>query len=620
MSSTISSSRAAGAAPTHRPLKTWQYIGRLWRFRPWLLLANALIGAIFAIAPIIIGLIVQAVFNKLTGDAPVSLGLWELIALLVAVAISNYALTYFRIFADIAIEFSTGSLLRKNMFEHILHRPGAQALVDSPGEAVSRFRDDSGEIMGIIWWPMILLGEVLFGIGAFVILSRISLPITMIVFLPLFIVVAAANMASARIIKYRRASRLSTGNVTGFLGEMLGAVQAVKVADAEASMLAHFDRLNDMRRMETVRDRLFNQVMSSVYGNAVSLGTGLILLFAARSMSTGDFTVGDFALFQFYLGGLVWLPFVVGELIARYRQATVSFERMNKLMEEAPPEAVVEPGPIYLYEEPPAIPPLQRTAEHHLERLEAVGLTYRYPGSRRGIEDVDLRLERGSFTVITGRVGAGKTTLLRVLQGLLPRDAGEIYWNGQRVDDPTSFFVPPRSAYTPQVPHLFSERLRDNILMGLPEDSVDLDEAIRLGVFTEDVGTLEAGLDTVVGPRGVKLSGGQAQRTAAARMFVRDPELLIFDDLSSALDVQTERTLWERLFERREVTCFVVSHRRAALRRADQVIVLKDGRVLARGKLDELLATCEEMQRLWRGEHETPADERNAVYSPMPET
>ena len=204
--------------------------------------------------------------------------------------------------------------------------------------------------------------------------------------------------------------------------------------------------------------------------------------------------------------------------------------------------------------------------------------------------------------MVTGRIGAGKTTLLRTILGLFPADAGTIEWNGHVIDDPAMHLTPPYAAYTPQVPKLFSMSLEDNLVLGDAVDTRLMNQSIHIATMRHDIDLMPEGLATMVGPRGVRLSGGQVQRSASARMLNRASQLLVLDDVSSALDVETEQQLWTRLFlARKDIAALVVSHRHAALARADEVIVMDRGRVVARGTARDLQESSPEFRAIWEG-------------------
>lgn len=569
----------------HHPLSTRAYLWQLLRYKPWVWLLTVLAYMTLYGLNFAPPLIARALFDRLTGEAPVRFGLWTLVLLLIGSTVGRQAAYVALIAGQTLYTALVGALVRANLLEQLLNRPAAQAIPDSPGETLSRFRDDIQPLSAFFGSAFNLIGVSVFALLAIITMIRTSPLLTLVAFLPLVVLSVIINRSSARIMRFRTANQAATSSVTGLLGDLFGAVQAIKVADAEAAVIARLAAVNETRRQAALQDRLITESLGMLGSNLGDLGTALILLLMGQAMRSGAFTVGDFALFVYVM------PFVANNLgsvagvLTSYRQLGVSLQRLATLLQTAPTATLVHHRPLYFWGTPPTPAVTVSTPITPLETLAVANLTYHFPQSQRGISDISFTLRQGTFTVITGPVGAGKSTLLRVLLGLLPQDSGAIRWNGELIGDPGRFFQPPHSAYTPQAPRLFSDSLRENILLGWPAERA-ITAAIHSAVLAEDLASFPQGLATVVGPRGVRLSGGQIQRTAAARMFVRQPELLVFDDLSSALDGETEGKLWDGLFQiqdgvhdKRRPTCLVVSHRPTALARADQIITLNEGRI-----------------------------------------
>lgn len=564
-------------------VRSARFAWRILKADPWTWGISLTLWVAFFTAPLPAGLALRAIVDQLPdGDgAPLPV----LIAILAGFEIGRWVILMPAIVQWHGAFVFWHTVPRVNALRSLGQDPGPATgrLPGSPGEAVSRFRDDARDIAQVldVWLDLVAAG--LATSAGIIVLVAISPAGAAAIVAPILVVLVIGHVLAARLRGWRLAEREATAAVTGFIGDAFGAISTVKVSAAEAAVVERFDHLGRARAESARRDQVGTQLAQTLGGITANIGLGLALVVIAPAMRSGELSAGDVALFTAYATVVAGLPRITARWAAWQRQADVSGARLARLMVDHDPDHASTSVRTWLRTGPPPFDRVTPSANDdrgptiRLDRLTVDDLHVDLDGAEQ-VRGVSLDVRRGQFVVITGPVGSGKSVLVRAVLGLVPRSAGTIAWNGHELADPSTALVPPRVAYVPQVPRLFSESLADTVLLG--HHPGGLAEALRLAQLDADLDAMPDGRDTRVGPKGVRLSGGQIQRAATARALVRRPELLVVDDLSSALDVATEADLWNALAAAADATTTVlaISHRPRVLARADQVIELAGGR------------------------------------------
>ena len=362
--------------------------------------------------------------------------------------------------------------------------------------------------------------------------------------------------------------------------ENIVGVHVVKSFAQEASEQAKFERRSEEVFALSVKANRQRAFYIPLLSFLPLLAQAAILYVGGHMVANGTLSLGDFVAFNLFLALLVLPLRQLGMWIGQAQRATASGERIFQVIDEpeqitdAPDARELPPGP-------------GRIAFEHV--------TFGYEPARPVLHEIDLELEAGRIVALIGHTGSGKTTLAALVSRFYDVDRGRVTVDGVDVRDVTLTSLRREIVVIAQDPFLFSATVGENIAFGRPDASEDdVERAARLAQAHEFIASLPEGYDTVIGERGITLSGGQRQRVAIARALVVDPRILILDDATASVDATTESKIRDGLREAmRGRTTIIIAHRLSTIALADEVIVLDDGRVVARGAADDLIETNE---------------------------
>jgi ATP-binding cassette subfamily B protein len=497
--------------------------------------------------------------------------------------------------------------LRNDYFARLQLLSPAYYHAHRTGDLMSRATNDLNAVR-MMAGPAVMYSAntIIVFVVALALMVGINPRLTAFALIPLPFVSIAVKFFGAAIHRRFEAIQAQLSELSAVAQEALAGVRVVRAYRQEQAELERFSAANaEYVRRNVVLIRLQAFFYPSM-GLFLGLGALLVLWLGSRDVIAHRITIGEFVAFNAYLSMLTWPMIAFGWVTNMLQRGTASWKRMLEVMDTEP---VVSDAAVATLA--PALPPIRGA-------IELRGLTFAYNGAPV-LHDVSLTVDAGQTLAIVGPTGSGKTTLINLLPRLYEPPRGTVFIDGVDVRDIPLPVLRGAIGFVSQEPFLFSESLADNVVFGgatgdardqgdaglersaaQRRDSV-IARASDIARLDKDVRDFPKGYETVIGERGITLSGGQKQRTALARAIAMDPRILILDDALSAVDTYTEEEILSRLRGvMRRRTSVLVSHRVSTVREADHIVVLAAGRIVERGRHDELVALNGAYAELYR--------------------
>ena len=469
--------------------------------------------------------------------------------------------------------------IRQELFDH--YQKLAFRFYDEhkTGELMSRLTNDTFWLSELYHHgPEDLMISLLKFCGAFIILLQINVPLTLGVFLFLPLVAVYALYFSRRMNAALQASRESVGAINAQAEDTLGGVRVVASFTNEGVESAEFGRENNRflaSRKEGYRSEAYLDAGMKAFTQLITVA---VVVFGGVAIVNGGLQAGDLVTYLLYVAILIDPMLRLANFTRLYQEGMTGFQRVMEML-EVPPE---------IADRAQAVEPAEVAGQ-----VELRNVSFRYQqGHDHVLKNIDLALDAGEYVALVGPSGAGKTTLCSLIPRFYEVSAGEILLDGKDIRDIRLRDLRRNIGIVQQDVYLFNGTVADNIRYGKLHASRDeIVAAAKAANAHGFIMALPQGYDTDIGQRGVKLSGGQKQRLSIARVFLKDPPILIFDEATSALDNESEQAIRESL-ERlaRQRTTLVIAHRLSTIRNAQRIVVLTDNGIEEQGTHEELIA------------------------------